>query len=227
MIYVILIVLAVILIYGPQLWVQWILNRYNRDDEKNFPGTGGELARHLLDRYELGEVSVEVTELGDHYDPMARAVRLTRDKFDGKTLTAITVAAHECGHAYQHAAAEPMFMLRTRLAKMSVIAQRVGSFLLFAAPLSVLVTKVAAAAFLNISGAFLIMGFAVVMHLLTLPVEIDASFNKALPLLNSGYLSERQKPAARSILRAAAWTYVAASLASLLNFWRWLAILRR
>ena len=158
---------------------------------------------------------------------MARAVRLTRDKFDGKTLTAITVAAHECGHAYQHAAAEPMFMLRTRLAKMSVIAQRVGSFLLFAAPLSVLVTKVPAAAFLNISGAFLIMGFAVVMHLLTLPVEIDASFNKALPLLNSGYLSERQKPAARSILRAAAWTYVAASLASLLNFWRWLAILRR
>jgi len=227
MIYVIVISIVLILVYGPQLWVQWVLNRYNRDDEENFPGTGAELARHLLDRYDLQEIKVEVTATGDHYDPMARAVRLTRDKFDGKTLTAITVAAHECGHAFQHAAAEPMFIMRTRLAGIAIVAQRVGSFLLFAAPFSVLITKLPAAALLNLSGAFLIMGFAIVMHLLTLPVEIDASFNKALPLLSSGYLSQQQMPAARSILRAAAWTYVAASLATLLNFWRWLAILRR
>lgn len=227
MIYVVIIAAVVLLIYGPQLWVQWVLQRHNRRPEDNFPGTGGELARHLLDRYELNEISVETTDLGDHYDPMARAVRLTRDKFEGRTLTAITVAAHECGHALQHAAGEPMFMLRTRLAKLSVFAQRLGSFLLFAAPLSVLLTKLPSAAVFNIAGAFLIMGSAVVIHLLTLPVEIDASFRKALPLLESGYLDRRQIPAARSILRAAAWTYVAASLASLLNFWRWLAVLRR
>jgi len=227
MIYVIVIAVVLILIYGPQLWVQWVLNRYNRDTEDNFPGTGGELARHLLDRYDLQEVRVEITDSGDHYDPTTRTVRLTRDKFEGKTLTAITVAAHECGHAFQHAAVEPMFLLRTRLAGISIIAQRVGSFLLFAAPFSVLITKLPAAALLNLAGAFLIMGFAVVMHLLTLPVEMDASFNKALPLLSSGYLSQRQMPAARSILRAAAMTYVAASLATLLNFWRWLALLRR
>jgi Zn-dependent membrane protease YugP len=227
MIYAIAIILLLILIYGPQLWVQWVLNRYNRKQEENFPGTGGELARHLLDRYDLQEVKVEISDLGDHYDPMTRAVRLTRDKFEGKTLTAITVAAHECGHAYQHAAVEPMFMLRTRLASISVTAQRIGSFLLFAAPFAVLVTRLPSAAVFNITGAFLIMGFAIIMHLLTLPVEIDASFKKALPLLSSGYLSEKQMPAARSILRAAAWTYVAASLATLLNFWRWLAVLRR
>jgi hypothetical protein len=227
MIYAIAISLVLILIYGPQYWVQWVLNRYNRVEEENFPGSGGELARHLLDRYDLQEIKVEVTELGDHYDPMTGSVRLTRDKFEGKTLTAITVAAHECGHAFQHAAAEPMFMMRTRLAKISVVAQRVGSFLLFAAPISVLITKLPLAAVFNIAGAFLIMGFAVVMHMLTLPVEIDASFKKALPLLASGYLSKQQMPAARSILRAASWTYVAASLASLLNFWRWLAVLKR
>jgi len=227
MIYAIVIFLVLVLIYGPQLWVQWVLNRYNRETEDNFPGTGGELARHLLDRYDLQEIKVEITDLGDHYDPVTRAVRLTRDKFEGKTLTAITVAAHECGHAYQHAAAEPMFMLRTRLATISVTAQRVGSFLLFAAPFAVLISRAPSAAVFNIAGAFLIMGFAIVMHLLTLPVEIDASFKKALPLLSSGYLAEKQMPAARSILRAAAWTYVAASLATLLNFWRWLAVLRR
>ena len=225
--YAILMLLLLILIYGPQFWVQRVLSRYNRRTEENFPGTGGELARHLLDRYNLQEIGVEITESGDHYDPTTRTVRLTRDKFEGKTLTAITVAAHECGHAYQHAAAEPMLMLRTRLASISVVAQRVGSFLLFAAPFSVLVTKLPAAAIFNISGAFLIMGFAIVMHLLTLPVEIDASFKKALPVLATGYLSKRQLPAARSILRAAAFTYVAASFATLLNFWRWLAVLRR
>ena len=227
MIYAIVIILLLILAYGPQFWVQWVLNRHNLRTEENFPGSGGELARHLLDRYDLQEVKVEATDQGDHYDPMTRTVRLSRDKFEGKTLTAITVAAHECGHAFQHAAAEPMFMLRTRLAKISGIAQRIGSFLLFAAPFSVLITRLPSAAVFNITGAVLIMGFAVLLHLLTLPVEIDASFNKALPLLASGYLSKSQMPAARSILRAAALTYVAASLASVLNFWRWLAVLRR
>jgi Zn-dependent membrane protease YugP len=227
MIYILAIILVLALILGPQLWVRRVLDRYNRMDEENFPGTGGELARHLLDRYDLQEVKVEITESGDHYDPSARAVRLTRDKFDGRTLTAITVAAHECGHAFQHAAAEPLFLLRTRVASISIFAQRIGSLLLFAAPFIVLVTRLPSAALFNISGAFLIMGFAIVMHLLTLPVELDASFKKALPLLSSGYLTERQVPAARSILRAAAWTYVAASLASLLNFWRWIVLLRR
>jgi len=227
MIYLLTFALVMILIYGPQFWINSVLKRYNRVSEDNFLGTGGELARHLLDRYNLQEVKVEVTESGDHYDPMARAVRLTKDKFEGKTLTAITVAAHECGHAFQHAGAEPLFLMRTRLASSALWAQRIGSLLLFAAPFSVLITRLPSAAILNITGAILVMGFALLMHLLTLPVEIDASFKKALPLLSTGYLSEEQKPAARSILRAAAWTYVAASLASLLNFWRWVAFLRR
>jgi Zn-dependent membrane protease YugP len=227
MIYLLVIVLVVTLVYAPQLWVKRVLQRYNRDPEPNFPGSGAELARHLLDRYDLQEVSVEVSELGDHYDPRERAVRLTRDKYEGRTLTAITVAAHECGHAFQHAASEPLFLLRTRIAGISIIAQRLGSLLLFAAPLSVLITKAPAAGAFSFAGAFLIMGFAVLMHLLTLPVEIDASFKKALPLLSSGYLSQQQLPAARSILRAAAFTYIAASLATLLNFWRWIALLRR
>jgi Zn-dependent membrane protease YugP len=188
MIYLSVMVLLLLLVYGPQLWVRRVLERHNREAEDNFPGSGGELARHLLDRCNLQEVKVEITEQGDHYDPGDLAVRLTRDKFEGRTLTAITVAAHECGHAYQHAAAEPLFLLRTRIAKVSILAQRIGSLLLFAAPFSVLITRMPSAAAFNISGAFLIMGFAIVMHLLTLPVEIDASFKKALPLLTKGYL---------------------------------------
>jgi Zn-dependent membrane protease YugP len=165
--------------------------------------------------------------MGDHYDPDSRAVRLTQDKYDGRTLTAITVAAHECGHALQHAGNERLFNWRTRLARGAVWATRLGSFLLFAAPFLGLLARAPSPALLSILGGFLIMGFGVVVQLVTLPVELDASFRKALPLLRSGYLEPGQVPAAERILRAAAWTYVAASLAGLLNFWRWMAVLRR
>lgn len=224
--YLLLILIAVLLIHGPQLLVRHILQRYNQKPETNFPGTGGELARHLLDLYQLQNVKVEVADSGDHYDPEAKSVRLTQDKFNGKTLTAITVAAHECGHALQHAVGQPLFIWRTRLARMALWAERLGSFLLFAAPLLVVFSKAPVSGVISAFGAFLIIGFGVLVQFLTLPVELDASFSKALPLLKNGYLEPGQYKPAERILQAAAWTYVAASLASLLNFWRWLAVLR-
>lgn len=227
MTYLLAFIALALLLYGPQIWVGRVLQRYNRQDEDNFPGTGGELARHLLKRFNLEDVNVEITELGDHYDPESRTVRLTADKFNGRTLTAITVAAHECGHALQHALNEPLFIWRTRLARTVAWAQKFGSFLLFAAPILGLITRAPSAAVINIIGAFLMIGFAVVVQLVTLPVELDASFNKAMPILKDGYLKENQQVGAKRILKAAAWTYVASALASLLNFWRWLAVLRR
>lgn len=225
--YLILVVAVLMLLYGPQLWVQYILNHYNRKSEDNFTGTGGELARHLLDRYGLKAVAVEKTELGDHYDPMSRSVRLSADKFEGRTLTAITVAAHETGHALQHAVEQPMFQLRTRLAVIAAQSGKLGMLLLVSAPFLALITRSPAAALVPLLGAVLVMGVGVVVQLITLPVELDASFNKALPILKQGYLREDQVYAAKRILRAAAWTYVAASLASLLNFGRWLMVMRR
>jgi len=227
MVYLIIFLLLLASVFLPQFWVQHVLARYNRKPEDNFAGTGGELARHLLLRFGLEDVQVERTDKGDHYDPSTRCVRLTADKFDGKTLTAITVAAHECGHALQHAGAEPMFMLRSRLAHSAIWAARLGSFLIFASPVLALLSHAPSPALVSVLGGFLIMGFGVLVQLVTLPVELDASFRKALPVLEAGYLEPDQVPAARRILRAAAWTYVAASLAGLLSFWRWLAILRR
>jgi len=227
MIYGIILLLVLAMVYLPQVWVQRVLARYNRHPEENFPGSGGELARHLLNRFELDDVKVERTDIGDHYDPAARAVRLTPDKYEGRSLTAITVAAHECGHALQHAGREPLFMWRSRLAQSAAWAARLGSFLLFLAPVLGLLSRAPSPALVSIVGGFLIMGFGVVVQLVTLPVELDASFRKALPLLRTGYLEPAQVAPAERILRAAAWTYVAASLAGLLNFWRWLAVLRR
>lgn len=227
MIYLLLVVAGLILLLGPQLWVLWVFSRYNRTDEANFPGNGGELARHLLDRYSLNGVGVEATELGDHYDPQSKAVRLTRDKLEGRTLTAITTAAHEVGHALQDAADEPMFRLRHRLVGYAALAQKLGSFLLFAAPVMTLAVRAPSVGMISILAAFLMLGSNVVVQAITLPVELDASFRKALPLLKSGYLSPQQYAGAERILRAAALTYLAASLAGLLNFWQWLRVIRR
>jgi Zn-dependent membrane protease YugP len=203
------------------------MSKYNQQDEPNFPGSGGEFARHLLDRFSLQGVRVEETDLGDHYDPSDRTVKLSKDKLKGKTLTAITTAAHEVGHALQDAADEPLFRWRSRLGHFAVIAQRLGSFLLFLAPIASLISRAPAVGLISALAAFMVMGSNVLVQLLTLPVELDASFKKAMPLLKDGYLTPDQYPDAQKILRAAAFTYLSASLAGLLNFWQWIRVLRR
>ena len=220
--------LLVLLLYGPQWWVHYILARYNRTPEP-FPGTGGELARHLLDRFQLHAVRVEATQAGegDHYDPEQRVVRLTRDKLDGRTLTAIATAAHEVGHALQHALGYRPFLWRMQLVKTARWSERFGSFLLFAVPLLSLITRAPAVGLLLFLAALATLGMSVLVQLVTLPVEWDASFGRALPILESGYIDRSRQRAVRRILRACALTYVAASLAGLLNFWRWMRLIRR
>ena len=224
---IVLILLGALIIFGPNVWVSHILNKYNRYPETNFPGTGGELARHLLDRFDLQDVKVVVTETGDHYNPIDRSVALTQDKYDGKTLAAIVIAAHECGHAIQHARREPLFLLRHRLAQSAQGAQIVGSALLAASPLIGGLAVSPHLSLVSLTGAFMVLGYGVVVQIATLPVEFDASFKKALPLLRTGYLSEHQLAPSKTILRAAALTYVAGTLVQLLNFWRWMTVLRR
>ena len=225
--YLLIVTLLLLLILGPQFWVSRVMSKYNRTPEKNFPGNGGELARHLLDRFGLHAVKVEITKLGDHYDPKTRSVRLTSEKHEGRTLTAITTAAHEVGHAIQDATGDPLLRWRTRLVMIASASQRIGSFLLFIAPVLTLVTRAPSAGLISLMAAFLVIGMNVVVQLVTLPVELDASFKKALPLLKTGYLTPDQYKGAEEILRAAAFTYLSASLAGLLNFWRWLQIMKR
>ena len=89
---ILLLVLIIAVVLGPQLWVKGVMRRYARVRD-DFPGTGGELAQHLVERFELSGVRVEPTDIGDHYDPVEKVVRLTADNYNGKSLTAITVAA--------------------------------------------------------------------------------------------------------------------------------------
>ena len=229
MIAILLFLLLIAAIAIPGLWVKHVLQKYSEpEDRYRDRGTGAELARHLLDRFDLQHVSVEVAPEGDHYDPDAGAVRLTEDKYNGRSLTAITVAAHEVGHAIQDARHEPLFRNRQRLARLAVAGQRLGSLFMLAAPVVMVITRAPGLSLFFLVVAIGSMLLGTLVHLATLPVELDASFKKALPILEQGnYLQEGDGPHANRILKAAALTYVAASLASLLNLGRWLSVLRR
>ncbi len=220
-----LVVLALALL--PQMWITRVLQQHSHE-RADYPGTGGEFARHVLDGMRLQHVLVEETKLGDHYDPAAKVVRLTREHMHGRSLTAVVVAAHEVGHAMQDATGYGPLAARTRLAGQANTVQRIGSIVMLTAPIMLAVFKAPGIVLVQVVAGIMIMGSTVLMHMLILPVEMDASFRRALPLLKAGnYIDERDMKAARSILRAAAFTYVAAAAYSLLDIMQWLRVLKR
>jgi len=226
MLYLVAALLVLLLVFGPQAWVRSQMARHAAA-RTDLPGTGGELARHLLDRFQLGAVSVETTESGDHYDPEARAVRLSRDNHDGRSITAVAVAAHEVAHAIQHAQGSSLLAARSMLARSLFVIDKVAMVVMITAPLVAAVTHVPALGLMQFGLAIALLGIGLVVHLVTLPLELDASFGKALPILaGDGYLDQRDIPAARGVLRAAALTYVAGALVGVLNFLRILRIIR-
>jgi Zn-dependent membrane protease YugP len=223
-----LIVLA--LIFGlavlPQLWVRKVIARHGAE-RPDFPGTGGEFARHILDEMKLSHVKVEETSLGDHYDPEAKAVRLSPPHFNGRSLSAVVVAAHEAGHAMQDATQYPPLAARTRLARQAIRMEKVAAVVMLAAPIVMAIAKAPHILLIEVMVGVMIFALSILLHAVTLPVEFDASFRRALPVLKAGrYLDDKDMPAAKEILRAAAFTYVAAAAMSLLDVARWLRVLR-
>jgi len=221
-----IIVLAIVVLFGPHLWAKYVLNRYNRDEY--FSGSGIDLARLVVERLELKDVQVEVTDSADHYDPLDKAIRLTEQTCGRKSLTSVVVAAHEVGHALQDQAGYKPLKTRTRMVGTARRIERLGAIIMIAVPVLAGLTRAPSVGALMFLGGLGTLGIPVLVHLLTLPTEFDASFNRALPLLSSGkYIPPEDMPAARKILLACALTYVANSLIGLLNVWRWIRILRR
>jgi hypothetical protein len=224
-----LLIIAVIVIgviYGPSFWAQRVLGRYNK--REYFSGTGIDLARMLLERMNLHHVKVEQTILSDHYDPVEKVVRLSKKNGCNKTLTSIVVSVHEVGHAIQDYTGYNPLKARTKYIGLALKTEKIGAGMIMAIPFVALVTRVPAAGLLMFLGGIASLGIPVLVHMLTLPVELDASFKRALPILETGeYIPAEDLPAARKILLACALTYVASALASLLNIWRWIRILRR
>lgn len=181
--------------------------------------TGAAVARQLLEGGGIFNVPIEVTSqnLGDHYDPRAKVLRLSREVYGSNSLAALGVAAHEVGHALQHHQGYLPLKARNTFVPLA----QFGSNLAF--PLLILGILLG---FLPLArlGVYL-FSLAVLFYLITLPVEFNASRRATVLLETGGYLSRGEVVGARKVLGAAALTYVAAALVAVVNLVRFLLLL--
>ncbi len=182
--------------------------------------SGAEAARTILDRAGLEEMPVEMVEghLTDHYDPMKKALFLSEENYHGRSIAAVGVAAHEAGHALQHKAAYAPLHIRMAMVPVTNFATQASAFLFFGGLFLGLV-KMALL-------AVVIYGIVTAFQLVTLPVEYDASRRAKQQLLALGIVQRDEGPAVASVLNAAALTYVAALVSSMLQLLYWLSLLK-
>ena len=182
--------------------------------------TGEQVARQILDANGLYNVNIEMVRghLSDHYDPRRKVVRLSQDIYYGNSITSVSVAAHECGHAIQHAKGYVPLNLRSSLVPVVNFASNI-SWLLIA------LGFVMRGPFLEIG--ILLFSASVLFQIITLPVEFNASNRAIVQLSNMGVLEGKEVSQGRRVLTAAALTYVAAALTSVLQLLRLVAIANR
>ena len=201
-------------LFLPSIWVNYVL-RKNNEILPDMPFTGNQLGQKLLQENNLENVLIEPIKQVDHYNPLKKKVHISEDKLHKKSITSIAVVAHEIGHAIQDKENYKPLLLRQKLIEKTMIFQRIGSFLLIIGLPSIFaITK---SPFITFIAAIIIMGCLstnVLIHLITLPVEFDASFKRALPILQK-YVPKENMRQCRSVLRAAAFTYLAQSIVSI------------
>ncbi|MEB3335995.1 MAG: zinc metallopeptidase [Leptolyngbyaceae bacterium] len=206
---------GVLLMLWAQSQVKGTYERYSQVSSR-LGMTGSQVAHAILSKMGIADIRVEPVagELTDHYDPTAKAVRLSQGIYNSSSLAAAAVAAHECGHVLQDKRGYAFMNVRASLVPAANLGSQMGPML------------VVLGIFLNsmgtISALFINLGIALFVavigfHLVTLPVEFDAS-RRALKLIDElGILQGEEKPAAKAVLQAAAWTYVATALYAVLQ----------
>jgi Zn-dependent membrane protease YugP len=195
-------------------WASWRVHQAYAEAREIMPMSGysgAETADAILGRYGLEPVRVEVTDgfLSDHYDPGAKVLRLSPEVYEGRSLAALGIAAHEAGHALQDATGYPLLKLRNGIVPLAAWGGNLSWVLIavgFAlASMDLILVGI---------GAFSV---TVLFQLVNLPVEFDASRRARQVLRSLGLITPAEEPAVRRVLSAAAMTYVAATLTSVLT----------
>ncbi|GGG55781.1 zinc metallopeptidase [Paenibacillus radicis (ex Gao et al. 2016)] len=180
--------------------------------------TGYQAARRMLDNNGLHDIPIEPVRgrLTDHYDPINRVVRLSEPVYYENSISALSVACHEVGHAIQHKEHYPMLVLRHRIFPIVNIASGAAPFLLIAGFL------------LSLTGliglGIIFFSVAVAFQLITLPVEFNASSRARDLMVSEGFIANEEERGVAKVLNAAALTYVAAALISLLELIKYVMI---
>lgn len=171
--------------------------------------TGAEVARSILDRNGLTDVRIEAVggSLTDHFDPRSNVIRLSQSVYGSQSIAAIAVAAHEVGHALQYANGYTPIKWRNAILPMANIGSQALGILIFAA-------FIFRSSFMIDIGILFYL-FAIVFHIVTLPVEFNASSRAIFQLTEGYYIDEQETKAAKKVLGAAAMTYVATAAIAL------------
>jgi uncharacterized protein len=224
--YYILLIAGMLLMTWAQFHVKGTYNKY-ASVGSSMGMTGAEVAQTILQRMGVNDVSVEPVagQLSDHYDPSARAVRLSEGVYGVASLSAAAIAAHECGHVLQDVEGYKPMNLRAGLVPVANFGSQFSPLLVMGG-LSLLASAPALGDTLFNIGIVLFAA-SVLFHVVTLPVEFDAS-RRALKLINElGILQGDENKAARKVLGAAAFTYVASTLYSVLQLLQLWSMRRR
>ncbi len=214
-----------ILFVAPILWYNYI---FKKNDKVliNMPFTGFEFGQELLQEQNLNDVQIEATKLGDHYDLINKKVMVLEDRLAKKSLTSITIICHEIAHAIQHKENyKPLKRRNVIIRSTSWIMQLGSGILLIGFPI---IFATGSYGFIKICLAIAAFSLLIsaLIHIITLDVEIDASFNKAYPIIKQKVPVEYHQ-ACRSILLAAALTYVIGVFRSFFSLrFIWLLITR-
>ena len=211
----------------PVFWVNYVFKK-NDKILPNMPFNAYEFGEDIIKELKLKNVSIEKTSIVDHYDLVEKKVRVHEDRFNRKSLTSISIICHEIGHAIQHSQNYTPLITRTKLVKNTQWINKISMAIIYIGfPL------IFATGFLSLIKlcAFIILLstiIGVIIHLITLEVELDASFNRAFPIIKKK-IPEVYHNSCRSVLRAAAFTYVVGvfkNLISLRMIWTVLSKLR-
>jgi len=226
--------------FGPQGWLIFIVamvlgvatqgyvnGAYRKNSRVALPGglSGAMVARRVLDSEGLQNVAIEMVpgKLTDHYDPRANVLRLSTDVYNGAHVAAAGVAAHEAGHAAQHAAGYLPARLRMSLVPVASIGSQSGPFLVM---LGLVLGYGSTFSSLLINLGIILFAAAVIFQVVTLPVEFDASRRALAALTTTGSVVPGTESGARSVLTAAALTYVASALISVLYLLQFIGLRR-
>ena len=196
-----------------QLFITLNYKKYKKVDARSGK-RGYEVARRILDKHGLNNISVEEVSgnLTDHYDPTKKVVRLSTDIYEGSSIASVSVAAHECGHAIQDKVGYAPMRFRSKLVPVVNFSTKIGYI--------VIMIGLALGAFkLAILGIVLLLGM-LLFQLVTLPVEFDASRRGKQELNELGILDSSEQRGSAKMLKAAAFTYVASVLSTILQIAR-------
>jgi hypothetical protein len=199
-----------ILMFWAQHRVKAIYEKY-AEIQSSLGMTGAQVAKTILQRMGIHDVTVEQVEgqLTDHYDPSAKAVRLSESVYASSSLAAAAIAAHECGHVLQDVRGYQFMNIRASLVPVANIGANFGPLMVMA---GLFLTSLGSLSTVFINIGIILFAGAILFHIVTLPVEFDAS-SRALRLIDElGILQGEENRGARSVLNAAAWTYVATAI---------------